>query len=106
MGEATKVMAIEDTEDIMARDLLRLKPNQKLKLKLILTMVDTTEDMEDIMEVIVATMEDTGAMDTMARDLLIHPQNLTMDTEAIEDTMEDTEDIVDMATDATMDKLT
>merc|ERR1712054_17266 len=101
-------MAIRGIEDIMARDLLMLKlqQNLKLRLKLTHTMEDITEAMEDIMEATVVTMEDTGAMDTTERDLLSQPLNHTMDTEAIEDIMEAIEDTADMAMDVTTVKST
>merc|ERR1712121_45342 len=73
--EDTMAMVVSDTEDFMERELLMLKPNQKLLLMLMLVFLEDTAmgdtvmvAMEDI-EAMEATVDlDTG--DSMEKDLL------------------------------------
>merc|ERR1719167_1982959 len=92
-------MVVSDTEDFMERDLLMLKPNQKLLLMLDLD----TEVMVDTVMVAIEDTEDTEAMvvldteDFMEKDLLMLKPNQKLplmlmlvtseeDTEAMGDT--------------------
>merc|ERR1719342_993965 len=99
--EDTKAMVVLDTEDFMERDLLMLKPNQKLPLMLV-TLEDTAMG-----DTVMVAMEDTEAMeatvdldtgDSMEKDLL----RLKLDLDVMVDmdivAMEDTEAMVDLDT--------
>merc|ERR1712002_1244909 len=109
--EDTMAMVVSDTEDSMERDLLMLKPNQKLLLMLMLVTLEDTA-MGDTDMVAMEDTEDTEAMvdldtgDSMERDLLMLNQKLMLmlailDTEVMLDTedmdMVDIEATVDMA---------
>merc|ERR1712113_317867 len=59
--EDTMAMVVSDTEDSMERDLLMLKPNQKLLLMLMLVSLDDTAMGDTDM----VAMEDTEAMEAM-----------------------------------------
>merc|ERR1719312_1039484 len=60
--EDTEAMVVSDTEDSMERDLLMLKPNQKLPLMLMLVTLEDTEAMEGT---VMVAMEDIEAMEVM-----------------------------------------
>merc|ERR1712121_599452 len=119
--EAMEAMVVSDTEDFMERDLLMLKPNQKLLLMLDLD----TEVMVDTVMVAIEDTEDTEAMvvldteDFMEKDLLMLKPNqklplMLMLVTSEEDTgdtdmvaMEDTEAMeatVDLDTGDSMEK--
>merc|ERR1712121_440036 len=99
--EDTEAMVVSDTEDSMERDLLMLKPNQKLLLTLMLVSLEDTAmgdtvmvAMEDIEAM--EAMVDLGTGDSMEKDLL----RLKLDL----DVMEDTEATVDLDTGDSMDR--
>merc|ERR1719312_119960 len=104
--EDTEAMVVSDTEDSMERDLLMLKPNQKLLLMLMLV---TLEDMA-MGDTDMVAMEDTEAMvdldtgDSMEKDLL----RLKLDLDVMVDmdivAMEDTEATVDLDTGESMER--
>merc|ERR1719342_1438963 len=109
--EDTMAMVVSDTEDFMERDLLMLKPNQKLPLMLML--VTSEEDTEAMGDTDMVAMEDTEAMeatvdldtgDSMEKDLL----RLKLDLDVMVDmdlvAMEDTEAMVDLDTGDSMER--
>merc|ERR1712121_266973 len=59
--EAMEAMVVSDTEDSMERDLLMLKPNQKLLLTLMLVSLEDTAMGDTVM----VAMEDIEAMEAM-----------------------------------------
>merc|ERR1712033_95829 len=87
-------MVVSDTEDSMERDLLMLKPNQKLLLMLVT--IEDTEAMEAMVDL------DTG--DSMEKDLL----RLKLDLDVMVDmdivAMEDTEAMGDLDTGDSMER--
>merc|ERR1719312_148837 len=108
--EDTEAMVVSDTEDSMERDLLMLKPNQKLPLMLMLVTLEDTEAMEGT---VMVAMEDIEAMevmvdldtgDSMEKDLL----RLKLDLDVMVDmdivAMEDTEAMVAMDTGDSMER--
>merc|ERR1712033_145014 len=107
--EDTEAMVVSDTEDSMERDLLMLKPNQKLLLTLMLVSLEDTAMGDTVM----VAMEDIEAMeamvdldtgDSMEKDLL----RLKLDLDVMVDmdivAMEDTEAMVDLDTGDSMER--